>query len=91
MAVNVRKDKLSIAGEEHVTWYRSSENVNRGFCCRCGSTLFWKPELEGYEWISVAMGLFDEPIRAKLAKHTFFGEKGAYYDVNDDAVKSDDY
>ncbi len=90
-AVNVRKTRLLLEGEEHVKWYRSSEKVERGFCEHCGSTLFWKPNLEGYEWISVAMGLFDEATGTCISKHTFVGEKGDYYTLNDGIPQSDSY
>jgi hypothetical protein len=91
MDVNIRKDCLTVRGDEYVAWYRSSENVERGFCSVCGSTLFWKPDLPGYEWIGVALGLFDEPCGAKIAKHTFVGDKGDYYDILDGMPQSDGY
>ena len=90
-AVNVRKTALTIDGEEQVRWYRSSENVERGFCGNCGSTLFWKPLMDGYEWIAVAGGLFDQPLGRKLVKHTFVGDKGDYYDLGDGVAQSDSY
>lgn len=90
-AVNVRRSALRLTGEEHVTWYRSSEKVQRGFCSTCGSTLFWNPTIDGYEWIAVAMGLFDSPTGTKLAKHTFVGNKGDYYDITDGVPQSDGY
>ncbi len=89
--VNVRKTALAIRGEKKVGWYRSSEKVERGFCTVCGSTLFWKPDIEGYEWISVAGGLFDQPLGRKLSKHTFVGEKGDYYDIADGVTQSEGF
>lgn len=49
MGVNVRKRALSGNGDESVVWYQSSDEVKRGFCRNCGLTLFWMPELVGYE------------------------------------------
>ena len=91
MSVNVRKSALSVTGEANIGWYRSSEKVDRGFCRICGSTLFWKPDIEGYEWIGVAMGLFDRPLERKLSKHTFVSEKGAFYDILDGLPQHDRY
>lgn len=34
-AVNVRRDALSVGGEQHVRWYRSSDKVERGFRSKC--------------------------------------------------------
>lgn len=90
-AVNVRKSRLTIGGEELVGWYRSSDKVERGFCTICGSTLFWAPNIEGYEWIAVAMGLFDGPTGTRLKKHTFVGDKGDYYDIDDDVPQSESF
>src|SRR5262252_4055541 len=60
-AVNVRRKFLAVHGEDKVGWFRSSETVERGFCKVCGSVLFWRPNLPGYEYTAVAMGLFDTP------------------------------
>jgi len=90
-AVNVRKRRLTVQGEENVRWYRSSEKVERGFCKTCGSVLFWAPNMEGYEWIAVAMGLFDGPTGTRLGKHTFVADKGDYYDLSDGVPQSDSF
>jgi hypothetical protein len=87
-AVNVRRSALTIHGADHATWYRSSEKAQRGFCSNCGSTLFWNPTLDGYEWIAVAMGTLDAPSGVRLAKHTFVGDKGDYYDIADGVPQS---
>jgi len=89
--VNVRRDALTIEGSEHITWYRSSEEVRRGFYSICGSTLFWQPMIEGYEFTAVAMGLFDGSTNLRLSKHTFIGDKGDYYEVSDGVAQSESY
>lgn len=91
VAVNVRRTALRILGEELVKWYQSSEKVQRGFCNRCGSTLFWHPTIEGYEWTAVALGCLDTRVDLKIAKHTFVSDKGSYYDINDGAPQSIEY
>ena len=87
-AVNVRRNALTIHGKEQIKWYQSSEKVRRGFCSNCGSTLFWNPTIDGYEWIAVAMGTLDTPSGVRLAKHTFVGDKGDYYDITDGLPQS---
>ena len=88
-AVNIREEELGLEGEEHITWYQSSDDVRRGFCSNCGSVLFWQPTIEEYGHIAVAMGLFDGPTGLKLAKHTFVVEKGDYYDIDDEVPQSE--
>ena len=89
--MNVRRDALSIRGEQHVRWYRSSDKVERGFCSVCGSTLFWKPTIEGYPFTAVAMGLFDGPTGLHLVKHTFVVEKGDYYEIADGVTQCEGF
>jgi hypothetical protein len=91
VGVNVRRDHLSVRGDENVRWYRSSATVERGFCATCGSALFWKPTIPGYEFTSVAMGLFDPPTGLRLAKHTFVGEKSDYYELCDGLPQRSQY
>jgi hypothetical protein len=78
----VPSHRLTIRGAENVTWYRSSERVERGFCRLCGSSLFWKPLQK--DLIGVAMGAFDSPTGTRLALHIFAADKGDYYDITDD-------
>ena len=89
--INVRRTALTIEGAENVAWYNSSEKVARGFCAVCGSTLFWQPNMDGYEWTRVALGVFDGPIGTPIAKHTFVGDKGDYYDIDDGVPQSESY
>lgn len=80
-STDVPRAALNVTGEEHVTWYRSSDKVRRGFCAICGSSLFWDPI--GRDWTAVAMGAFDRPTATRLAKHIFTADRGDYYDIAD--------
>ncbi len=80
-STNVPRTAISINGEENVTWYQSSAKVRRGFCSKCGSSLFWDPPAR--DWIAVAMGAFDSPTGTHLAMHIFVAEKGDYYEIAD--------
>lgn len=81
-STDVPSERLTIRGAENVTWYRSSERVERGFCRVCGSSLFWKPLQK--DLIAVGMGAFDSPTGTRLALHIFAADKGDYYDITDD-------
>jgi hypothetical protein len=80
-STEVKRSALKVDGEFNVAWFRSSENVQRGFCSTCGASLFWEPI--GQDSISVAMGAFDAPTDTRLAKHIFVADKGDYYDIKD--------
>lgn len=80
-STNVPREALTVAGEDKVGWYQSSEKVRRGFCTICGSVLFWDPH--GYDWTSVAMGCFEAPTGSHLEIHIFTADKGDYYEIAD--------
>lgn len=52
-STEVKKDRLTLHGEENLRWFASSEKVRRGFCGVCGSSLFFDPPHR--DWIGVAM------------------------------------
>ncbi|MEA3009911.1 MAG: hypothetical protein QOJ91_1603 [Sphingomonadales bacterium] len=84
-STNVPRDKLAVEGADHVRWHRSSENIRRGFCSICGSSLFWDPEHR--DWTSIAMGAFETPTGTRADKHIFTASKGDYYEIGDGLPK----
>ena len=80
-STDVPRSAVVVQGGEHVTWYRSSEKVRRGFCSTCGSSLFFDPV--GKDWIAIAMGAFDKPTCTRLRIHIHVADKGDYYDIAD--------
>ncbi|MEJ1997304.1 MAG: GFA family protein [Maritimibacter sp.] len=80
-ASDVPRERVHIRGEDHVTWYQSSEKVRRGFCATCGATLFFDPPHR--DWIGIAMGAFDTPTETRLKMHIFTADKGDYYEISD--------
>ena len=81
VSTDVPRAALTIDGAENITWYRSSEKVQRGFCSKCGSSLFWDPF--GKDWIGIAMGAFDSPTGTRMRIHIHVADKGDYYDITD--------
>ncbi|MEL6373268.1 MAG: GFA family protein [Pseudomonadota bacterium] len=70
-------------GEGALMWYRASDFASRGFCGRCGSTLFWKRD--GLDATSIAAGTLDGATGLKIEAHIFCADKGDYYDIAEDA------
>jgi hypothetical protein len=79
--VDVPRSSVAIEGSDKLSWYFSSENVRRGFCSVCGSSLFF--DIVGHDCIGINMGAFDTPTNTKLALHIFVADKGDYYDITD--------
>lgn len=80
--IDVNRSAVNIHDLESVTWYQSSEKARRGFCSKCGSSLFFEPT-KG-DWLGISLGAFDGPTNVKLAKHIFVGDKGDYYEIRDE-------
>lgn len=80
-ATAVPTDALQITKSNTLTWYRSSEFAQRGFCSACGSSVFYKRD--GVNFTSIGAGCVDAPSGLKTAKHIFIDDKGDYYDVAD--------
>lgn len=58
------------AGEDALTWFDSSAGAQRGFCSRCGSTMFFRSERWAGE-LHVALGSLDDPIDREPQAHAF--------------------
>jgi hypothetical protein len=80
-SANLPKSALQLSGEEHITWYQSSEKVRRGFCSKCGCWLFWEPVFR--DWTSVALGSLNDNTNLTLERHIFVAHKGDYYSIAD--------
>ncbi len=81
VSTDVPRSAVTIEGAEHITWFRSSDKVRRGFCGTCGSSLFWSPIEK--DWMGIAMGAFERPTDTRIALHVHVADKGDYYDITD--------
>ncbi|GFE63087.1 GFA family protein [Litoreibacter roseus] len=83
-ATSCAREHLEVDGE--VSWYRSSETAQRGFCGICGSNLFWTgPGTH----TSIFAGTLDETGDLKIAGHIFCADKGDYYEIPDGVPKAE--
>lgn len=82
-ATAVRTSDLELLHDRGLQWYASSDAARRGFCNRCGSSLFWEP-LQGGQ-ISIMAGSLDGATGLTTAAHIFVEHAGDYYSI-DDAV-----
>ncbi|OWU85530.1 aldehyde-activating protein [Oceanicola sp. 22II-s10i] len=74
--------ETAVAISGPVAWFEASPKARRGFCPRCGSTLFWQGT--GETAMSFSLGCIDGPTGIRLEKHIFTADKGDYYDIQDD-------
>ncbi|WP_317055459.1 GFA family protein [Roseovarius rhodophyticola] len=76
-------DALTFIEDEGLRWYASSEDATRGFCNRCGSSLFYR--MNGEDGVGIAAGCLEDTSSLRIGKHIFIGDKGDYYPVPKDA------
>lgn len=74
-------DQLELTEDEGLAWYRASDIATRGFCSRCGSGLFWKPE-QG-EYVAVWAGTLDTPTGLTSHAHIHVDDASDYYEISD--------
>jgi hypothetical protein len=79
-ATQVPADAITIHGDT-LTWYRSSDEAERGFCCRCGGNLFWRRI--GGTHVSIFAGTIDGPTGVRLESQLYTESAGDYYALPD--------
>ncbi len=78
-----------VQGEDRLTWYSSSEQSDRGFCSKCGTTLFFRSVLAPGE-VHIALACVDDAARVKPpAAHVFFDAHVPWFTFADDLPKLD--
>lgn len=74
---------VTFSNDVGLTWYASSDVARRGFCQKCGASLFYQPV--GANHLGIAAGSLDLPTGMTPAKHIFTADAGDYYTIPDDA------
>jgi hypothetical protein len=77
-------DDLSFVEDRGLRWIDSPDSVHdarRGFCCECGSSLFW--QAPGRERISIAPGCLEEPTGIRTMGQIWASSAGDYYRLDE--------
>ena len=82
-------ESLTFTNDAGLTWYASSDFAKRGFCNRCGSSLFYRMNDE--DGIGIAVGALDDDSGLRLGRHIFVKDKGRYYDLPDHETQIEKY
>ncbi len=84
-ATTCAKADLSFESDATLAWYESSPGIRRGFCSRCGASLFWDDSAR--DEIDILAGTLDTPTGLRLVDHIFVADKGDYYEITDGLPK----
>ena len=79
----LQRSDLTLLNQQTLQWYHDeSPDTYRGFCNRCGASLFWDAR-DGRNRISVSAGSLDDSGELKTIGHVFVSEAGKYYQIDD--------
>ena len=71
---------LKFINNKTLKWFQSSSFAKRGFCFKCGASIFYK--LIESDNISIAAGMFDYPTKLKTNSNIFIKDKLDYYKLD---------
>ena len=86
---NVLKKDIKFIKKRTLKWFKSSKKARRGFCNKCGASIFFK--FLGSDDISIAAGMFQNPTKLKTTKNIFVKGKLDYYQLNNKLPKFSRY
>jgi hypothetical protein len=79
------REDLVVAVDRGLRWIDSPASdaaARRGFCCECGSSLFW--DAPGRPTVSIAAGTLDGDTGLRVAGHIYVSQRSDYYELPDD-------
>ena len=76
------------AGLKWIDSPRSDARARRGFCGKCGSSLFW--DAPDRETISIAAGTLDGETGLRVIAHWYVSQAGDYYELPPDGLPRHD-
>jgi hypothetical protein len=80
-------------GEDAVTWFRSSPQIEWGFCSKCGSSMLYRavddghPEAPKRDRMYVCVASLRDPIDSEPQVHVSYEERVAWFSPHDDLPK----
>ena len=86
---NVEKRNVKFLKKGTLKWFKSSKRAKRGFCNKCGASLFFK--IIGAKTISIAAGMFNRPVKLKTTMNIFVKGKSDYYKLDSSMPKFNRY
>ena len=83
------EDNITLINKKTLKWYKSSKIAKRGFCSRCGASIFYKC-LKSKN-ISIAAGMLNNPTKLKTHSNIFTKDKLDYYKLDSSLPKFSKY
>ena len=75
-------DGVKLVSGAELAWHASSEWAERGFCRRCGTSLFWRLTGELSDW-TVNLNALGDDHGLAINEHIWVDQKPDFYDFAD--------
>ena len=79
-------DGVTVETGETLAWFKSSEIGERGFCSRCGTSLFWRKPGEPSDW-AINVSALPEDHGLQIARHIWVDDQPDWYAFADSAPR----
>ena len=86
---SVLEENIIYKSKKTLKWFVSSAKAKRGFCKKCGASIFFKRF--GSRAVSISAGLFKNPTKLKTVSHIYIHNKRDYYKISDSLPKYQKY
>tara|TARA_B100001013_G_C24268003_1_gene307672 strand:+ start:100 stop:504 length:405 start_codon:yes stop_codon:yes gene_type:complete len=80
-----KEENLKFLNKKTLKWYKSSRKAKRGFCKKCGASIFFKRINNKY--ISISAGMFKNPTGLSTEINIFIKGKLDYYAIDNKLPK----
>ena len=86
---NANEKDVIFLKKRTLKWFKSSKKAKRGFCKKCGASIFFK--FFGKDTISISAGMFVNPTKLKTKINIFIKGKLDYYKLDKKLPKFNRY
>jgi hypothetical protein len=86
---NIEERNVKFLKKRTLKWFRSSKRAKRGFCNKCGASLFFK--VIDSNLLHIAAGMFNGPTKLKTTMNIFVKGKSDYYKLDNRLMKFNRY
>ena len=78
---------VRVTRDDGLAWYDASDQGERGFCNRCGASLFWRAKgAASGDW-AVSAGALPDDLPVAIFEHIWADAKPGYYEFSGDAPR----
>ena len=85
----IEETNIKFLKKRTLKWFTSSKRAKRGFCNKCGASLFFK--VMDSKLLYIAAGMFNGPTKLKTINNTFVKGKLDYYKLDNRLPKYNRY